>query len=83
MDKVTTRDSSLQHSITAQLTIARKNLVAVPVERFNNPRGTILVSSVEATVIDLVGYMQHSGGLDRVAGALAELAPGCQLACSD
>ena len=54
--------------------VARKNLVAVPVERFNNPRGTILVSSVEATVIDLVGYMQHSGGLDRVAGALAELA---------
>lgn len=53
---------------------ARKNLNNVPVESFNNPRGTILVSSVEATAVDLVGYMQRSGGLDRVAGTLLELA---------
>ena len=53
--------------------VARKNIAEVPVKGFNNPRGTILVSSVEATAVDLVGYMHRSGGLDRVAGALAEL----------
>lgn len=54
--------------------LARRNLAAVPVVPFNNPRGTILVSSVEATMIDLVGHMNRAGGLDRVAGALWELA---------
>lgn len=53
--------------------VSRKNLAAVPVERFNNPRGTIIVSSVEATVVDLVGYMHRAGGVDRVAGLLSEL----------
>ena len=53
---------------------ARKNIAAVPVVPFNNPRGTILVSSVEATAIDLVGYVNRAGGLDRVAGMLSELA---------
>ena len=53
--------------------VARRNLDAVPVERFNNPRGTILVSTVEATAIDLVGYMHRAGGVDRVAGVLSEL----------
>lgn len=52
---------------------ARRNLAAVHVESFNNPRGTILVSTVEATAIDLVGYMRRAGGLDRVAGVLSEL----------
>ena len=52
---------------------ARRNLAAVPVERFNNPRGTVVVSTVEATAIDLVGYMHRAGGLDRVAGVLSEL----------
>ena len=53
--------------------IARRNLVAVPVESFNNPRGTVLVSTMEATAIDLVGYMHRAGGVDRVAGVLSEL----------
>ena len=53
--------------------VARRNLVAVPVESFNNPRGTILVSTVEATAVDLVGYMHRAGGVDRVAGVLSEL----------
>ena len=52
---------------------ARRNLAAVPVERINNPRGTVVVSTVEATAIDLVGYMHRAGGLDRVAGVLSEL----------
>ena len=53
--------------------IARRNLADVPVERFNNPRGTVMVSTVEATAFDLVGYMHRAGGLDRVAGVLSEL----------
>ena len=53
--------------------VARRNLSAVPVERFNNPRGTILVSTVEGTAVDLVGYMHRAGGVDRVAGVLSEL----------
>ena len=55
--------------------VARRNLSAVPVESFNTPRGTIMVSTVEATAVDLVGYMQRAGGPDRVAGLLSELGP--------
>ena len=54
--------------------IARRSLMAVPVERVNNPRRTVLVSTVEATAVDLVGYMHRAGGVDRVAGVLSELA---------
>ena len=53
--------------------VARRNLDTVPVERFNNPRGTVVVSTVEATAVDLVGYMHRAGGVDRVAGVLSEL----------
>ena len=53
--------------------VARRELAAVPVARFNNPRGTVLVSTVEATAVDLVGYMHRAGGVDRVAGVLSEL----------
>ena len=53
--------------------VARKELATVPVESFNNPRGTVLVSTVEATAFDLVGYMHRAGGVDRVAGVLSEL----------
>ena len=45
----------------------------VPVRTFNTPRGTVLVSTVEATAVDLVGYMHHAGGVDRVAALLSEL----------
>jgi len=54
--------------------IARKRLTEVPVTPFNTPRGTVLVSSVEATAVDLVGYAHHAGGLDQVATLLSELA---------
>ena len=54
--------------------IARKGVIDVPVERFNTPRGTIFVSSVEATAVDLVGYGHRAGGLDQVATVLSELA---------
>ena len=54
--------------------LSRKNLQAVPTVRFNNPRGSIVVSSIEATAFDLVGYMHRAGGVDRVAALLSELA---------
>ena len=53
--------------------VARKNMNSVPVQNFNNPRGSITVSSLEATAFDLVGYMHRAGGVDRVAGLLSEL----------
>ena len=54
--------------------IARKRLRDVPVEPFNTPRGTVLVSTPEATAVDLVGYAGHAGGLNNVAAVLSELA---------
>lgn len=54
--------------------LARKRLADVPVQGFNTPRGTLLVSSPEATALDLVGYAHHAGGLSQVATVLSELA---------
>lgn len=54
--------------------MARKRLADVPVQTFNTPRGTLLVSSPEATALDLVGYADHAGGLGQVATVLSELA---------
>lgn len=54
--------------------MARKRITEVPVQSFNTPRGTILVSTPEATAFDLVGYQHHAGGLDQVATVLVELA---------
>jgi predicted transcriptional regulator of viral defense system len=54
--------------------IARKRLKDVPVQSFNTPRGTVRVSSPEATALDLVGYADHAGGLSQVATVLSELA---------
>lgn len=54
--------------------IARKNINDVPVQKFNTSRGTLKVSTPEATAIDLAGYPEHVGGLDQVATSLSELA---------
>ena len=54
--------------------MARKNLAGVPVQDFNTPRGTVRVSTPEATAIDIVGYQRHVGDLDQVATILSELA---------
>ena len=54
--------------------VVRKNISAIPVQSFNTPRGTVLVSTPEATAVDLVGYYNHVGGLDQVATILGELA---------
>lgn len=53
--------------------MARKRVTDVPVQSFNTPRGTLLVSTPEATAIDLVGYSHHAGGLDQVTSILSEL----------
>ncbi|MDE0055399.1 MAG: type IV toxin-antitoxin system AbiEi family antitoxin [Gammaproteobacteria bacterium] len=53
--------------------ISRAGLADVPLCTFDNPRGTIAASTVEATAVDLVGYMGRAGGVDRVAGMLLEL----------
>lgn len=53
---------------------ARKRIAEVPVQRLNTPRGVVLVSTPEATAVDLVGYQHRAGGLDQVATILAELA---------
>lgn len=53
--------------------VVRKRLAQVPVRSFNTPRGTVQVSTPEATAVDLVGYSGHAGGLDQVATVLSEL----------
>ena len=53
--------------------VARRNVEEIPVVERNTPRGSIRVSSVEATAFDLVGYPEHAGGWDHVATLLAEL----------
>lgn len=54
--------------------IARKNVKAMPTSTVNTPRGVLRVATPETTAFDVVGYPQHSGGLDNVATILAELA---------
>lgn len=53
--------------------ITRKRLRDVPVQSLNTPRGTLLVSTPEATALDLVGYQHRAGGLNQVATVLADL----------
>lgn len=53
---------------------ARKDLDHTPVIEKNTPRGTLRVASQEATALELVGYADHSGGLDHVVSILAGLA---------
>lgn len=52
----------------------RSRIRGVSVQSLRTPRGTILVSTPEATAIDLVGYRRRAGGLDNVATILVELA---------
>ena len=53
---------------------ARAGLSDVALTTFDTPRGSVLASTVEATAVDLVGYMGRAGGVDRVAGMLGVLA---------
>ena len=53
--------------------VAKKNLEETPTETMKTPRGPVLVSTPEATALDLVGYSSRAGGLDAVATVLEEL----------
>ena len=50
-----------------------KNISEIPVQHINTPRGTVAVSTPEATAFDLIGYESKIGGLDAVATVLVEL----------
>lgn len=52
----------------------RKHVADVSVQFFNTPRGTVAVSTPEATAFDLIGYEAQIGGLDAVATVLVDLA---------
>lgn len=54
--------------------MVRKGLGGVSVQTINTPRGGLVVSTPEATALDLVGYEQRAGGLNLVAAVLSELA---------
>ncbi len=54
--------------------MVRKLLRDVPVQSVNTLRGTMRVSTPEATALDLVGYQGRAGGLGNVATVLSELA---------
>ena len=54
--------------------ILRKRLREVPVQSVNTPRGSLLISTPEATALDLVGYVHRAGGMNQVATILGELA---------
>lgn len=54
--------------------IVRKRLHDVPIETVNTPRGALVISTPEATALDLVGYHNRVGGIDQAATVLAELA---------
>lgn len=54
--------------------IARKQTKAVATKHFNTPRGALMVSTPEATAIDLAGYPDHTGGLEQSATVISELA---------
>lgn len=54
--------------------VFRKNAAEIPTELRNTSAGTIKVATPEATALDVVGYVNHSAGLDNVATILIELA---------
>jgi len=53
--------------------VARKDLEHTALVEQNTPRGPLLLSSPEATALELVGYADQCGGLNNVASVLSEL----------
>jgi predicted transcriptional regulator of viral defense system len=53
--------------------IARHDLARTPVVTLNTPRGGLAVSSANATALELLGYVDHCGGLDNVVAILEDL----------
>ena len=54
--------------------IARRNVGVIPTVRRNTARGSANISSLEATLFDLVGYPGHAGGMSNVAAIASEAA---------
>lgn len=53
--------------------ITKKDIETTPTENFNTPQGIVIVSSPEATAIDMVTYPHRCGGLDNILTVLADL----------
>lgn len=50
-----------------------KKLESIPTELLKTDRGLLTISTVEATALELVRYVQQSGNLNHVATVLAEI----------
>lgn len=53
--------------------ITKKNATNTPTQHFNTPYGDILVSTAEATAMDIVIYANRCGGLDNTLTVLTDL----------
>jgi predicted transcriptional regulator of viral defense system len=53
--------------------VGRKDLARTPYLEKDTARGALRVASPEATALELVGYVDQSGGLEHVARVLSEL----------
>ena len=51
----------------------KRHLEQTPAIEVKSPTGTVRVSSVEATVIDLVRYMESIGNLDKLVSVISDL----------
>jgi predicted transcriptional regulator of viral defense system len=58
----------------------KRDAAATPVRRMSSGAASILVSSPEATLLDLLRYRDAVGGLNRIVVILDELAPKCRAA---
>lgn len=54
--------------------VVRQDMEQTSTVAQNTPRGRLRISSPEATCCEMVGYVEHCGGLDNVATVLSELA---------
>jgi predicted transcriptional regulator of viral defense system len=53
--------------------VTKNDVEHTPIEKFNTPQGEIIISTPEATAMDLVTYPYHCGGLDNVLTLLVDL----------
>ncbi|MGX6643246.1 type IV toxin-antitoxin system AbiEi family antitoxin domain-containing protein [Legionella pneumophila] len=53
--------------------ITKKNAEQTPTQKFNTSQGAIVVSTSEATAMDMVSYPNRCGGLDNVLTVLTDL----------
>jgi predicted transcriptional regulator of viral defense system len=53
--------------------VVRKNAKNIPTQIRNTPAGIIKISTPASTALDLIGYVNHCGGINNVATVLSEL----------